>query len=216
MQRYTKNIYLQIIFNKIVHNPQITYINTPKKVSETIDFSPTNDIYLYRRYYNGNMKATEFLTYAGQQYETNKKKWRQRIKKLGYTFSEDIYNDSIIKVYDNINKDKLNINEDNIENYWYISFLNNTKREDKYSSHTKKDDTIDVYAYLDTIPDELPSVYTFQKDNSITEQQLHLFLIYNLTDITYKELEQLTNITDIKYKIKKITTKMNAYKQQDS
>ena len=162
------------------------------------------------------MKAQEFLTYAGQQYDTNKKKWKQRLKKLGYTFSEDIYNDSIIKVYDNIDKDKLKIDTDTIEHYWYISFLTNTKREASYSYNTKKDDTIDVYAYLDNVPDEPPSVYQFIADNSMTTQQLHLFLIYNLTDITYKELQELTNVNDIKYKIKMITNKMNAYKQQDS
>lgn len=160
------------------------------------------------------MKAQEFLTFAGQNYDSNRKKWKERLKKIGHTFSEDIYNDSIIKVYDKLNENESLQNIQDIESYWYISFLNNTKREASYSYRTKKDDSIDVYEYLDTIPDESPSVYTFKTDSSITPQQLHLFLIYNLTDITYKELQELTNTTDIKYKIKMITKKINAHKQQ--
>lgn len=159
------------------------------------------------------MKTQEFLTYAGERYETNKRKWKERLKKIGYKFSDDIYNDSIIKVYDKLNENEHLQDIQDMESYWYMSFLNNTKRETTYIRNTKKDDTIDVYAYLDTIPDEPPSVYEFKKDKGLSIQDTHLFLIYNLTDITYKELQELTNTKDIKYKIKMITTKFNANKQ---
>lgn len=160
------------------------------------------------------MKADEFLTYSGQHYDSNKKKWKERLKKIGYSFSEDIYNDSIIKVYDKLKQDTNKESKDiDIEAYWYQSFLINTKRNSDYSFIKNKDDTVDVLKYLDEFPaddnvtllSDYKDIFNLYKDN----KDFHLFLIYHLTDVTYKELEDLTGIKDVKYKIRSITNKIN-------
>ena len=150
------------------------------------------------------MKPNDFLAFSGQHYEELKKKWANRLKKAGLTFSEDIYNDSIIKVYEQLNKKEYT---GDIEAYWYQAFLTNTKRDTKYAYH-KKDDSIDVLKYLDEFPaDDRPMPLEDIQDilrSMENNKNFHLFLIYYMTDITINELEELTGIKGVRYKIRGI------------
>lgn len=149
------------------------------------------------------MKPDDFLKYAGEHYEGIKKKWSGRLKKEGLTFSEDIYNDSIIKVYEQLGKQDYT---GDIEAYWYKSFLINTKRDTKYAYH-RRDDEIDVLEYLKDFPVEDRGLLLSDIEDSLkafNEKDKNLLLIYYLTDITITELEELTEIRDIKYRLKKI------------
>jgi DNA-directed RNA polymerase specialized sigma24 family protein len=149
------------------------------------------------------MNPDDFLKYAGEHYEGIKKKWSGRLKKEGLTFSEDIYNDSIIKVYEQLGKQDYT---GNIEAYWYKAFLINTKRDTKYAYH-RRDDEIDVLEYLKDFPVEDRGILLSDIEDSLkalNEKDKNLLLIYYLTDITITELEELTEIRDIKYRLKKI------------
>ena len=157
------------------------------------------------------MKADDFLTYSGQYYDTNKKKWAARLKKLGLAFSEDTYQNTILYVYDYLNKHIDNkLDEMSIEGFFYKSFLINTKREKDYAYNSKRDDDLDVLKYLDDFPvDDKPILLEdIEGLKTLTPIELNLFLIYYLTDITYTELEELTNIKDVRYKIKTIIKKI--------
>lgn len=154
------------------------------------------------------MSPKNFLDYAAREYESNKKKWNSRLSKVGLQFSEDIYNDSILKVYDALSKHE--IEDINIEAFWYKSFIQNTKRDSKYSYH-KKDDSIDVLSYLDEFPvEDKPILLSDIEDKlkTLTPIELNLFLIYYLTDVTYTDLEDLTGIKNIRYKIRSIIKKI--------
>ena len=151
------------------------------------------------------MNGEEFLKYAGEHYKEMKNKWTARLKKRGLIFSEDIFQDTILKVYDHIS----DYNGD-IQSYWYQSFLNNTKRDTKYSCH-KRDDTIDVLKYLDDFPNEDRGILLEdirQGIKNVSEIDFNLFLIYYLTDYTYSEIEELTNVKDVRYKIKGVIKKI--------
>lgn len=157
------------------------------------------------------MKADDFLTYSGQYYDTNKKKWAARLKKLGLAFSEDTYQNTILYVYDYLNKHIDNkLDEMLIEGFWYKAFLINTKREKDYAYNSKRDDDLDVLKYLDDFPvDDKPILLEdIEGLKTLTPIELNLFLIYYLTDITYTELEELTEIKDVRYKIKTIIKKI--------
>jgi hypothetical protein len=156
------------------------------------------------------MKPDDFLKYAGEHYEGIKKKWIGRLSKLGLKFSEDIFNDSIIKVYEHIGE-----YEGDIEAYWYKTFLTNTRREKDYAYNSKRDDDLDVLKYLDDFPVEDKPILLEDIEGlkRLTPIELNLFLIYYLTDITYTELEELTNIKDMRYKIKTIIKKIRGTKK---
>lgn len=154
------------------------------------------------------MKANAFLEYVSEHYEESKKKWSARLKKQGLQFSEDIYQNTILNVYDYLNNHEVEDNQ--IEGFWYKAFLLNTKRDTKYSYH-KKDDDIDVIELLSDIPDDGPPILLDDVKaglDNLTDIEKHLLLIYYLTDITIVELEELTEIKDLKYQLKKIIKKV--------
>ena len=158
------------------------------------------------------MTADEFLKYSGEHYNDIKKKWKARCKKNNVQYSDDIFQDTILKVYAHIEEYK----GTDIESYWYKSFLQNTRRDGDYSYH-KRDDTIDVLAYLDNFPNDDPPILLSaieDKLKSIDIIDRHLLIMYYLTDMTYLEIEELTGLKDVRYRIKKIVDKIRGYKKK--
>lgn len=155
------------------------------------------------------VKARQFLELADRQYQTNKKKWSKLVSDMGYKFDDDVYSDTIIKVYDHI------LNGDcvgKLEDYWFKSFLNNLKREQGYSRNSKRDD-IDVIDYLDRIESD-----EYNEDDrlllvklmSMVEREFdvrsyHCFkLYYMLPNMTIDKVDALTGLGDSKQRIMKI------------
>lgn len=152
-------------------------------------------------------KAKDFLNISGELYITNKKKWKQSLKKLDLEFDEDIYNDTIIKVYENILEGE--DTEGDVIGYWFQSFINNLRRDKHYSVNSKKEDVdvIDLLENEEYIPynDNSSSIkeilHKVKLNNDI--QTYHLFKIYYLTDITFEDLNKIAGY-DCKSKILKI------------
>lgn len=149
-------------------------------------------------------KAKEFLEQAGKVYEVNKKKWKKVLSDKGLSFNEDIFNDSIIKTYEAILKRE--VDDGDYMGYWYKTFLNNTKRDTKYSYHNK-DDSVDVIEYLSKTLYEEPKLIDYEQIKDIlyrvktknTPRSYYLFLMYCLVpNMTYDELRQITGISDVK------------------
>lgn len=147
-------------------------------------------------------EADDFMTTAGLLYEGNRKKWRSVLKNKGIEFNEDIYNDSILKTYDAILKKEVG---SDYMGYWYKTFLNNSKRDLKYSYHNR-DDSVDVIEYLKEFPyeeykdetDTIIEVLKMVRDSS-TPRGFHLFLMYYMIpEMTYDELKKITGISDVK------------------
>lgn len=148
-------------------------------------------------------EADEFIRMVGLVYEGNKKKWYSLLKKQSVQFNEDIYNDSILKTYDAILKKE--VADKDYMGYWYRTFLNNSKRDLKYSYHNRDYD-VDVIEYLKEFPyeeykdrtDTIIEVLKKVRDNS-TPRGFHLFLMYYLIPkMTYEELNNITGIADVK------------------
>ena len=154
-------------------------------------------------------KAQDFLTLSGELYEQNRKKWKKSLENLGLKFDEDVYNDTIIKVYEHI-LDGEDTGGDMV-GYWYRSFINNIKRNKQYSFNSKRED-IDVIEYLkdreyvcsnaDTHYPIIRNLLQKVKDN-FDIKSYHLFKIYYLTDITFEDLSGIVGY-DVKSKIIKI------------
>lgn len=156
------------------------------------------------------MNGDEFLTLASLLYEDKKRIWRKRLDKLGLQFSEDIFQDTLLKVYEALNEKPYEGTD--ICGYWYKSFLNNTKRDTKYSYHNR-DDSIDVLEYLDKFPYEEPTIYKSMFSVILNKEEdinFHLFRMYYLCpDLSYEQLEELTDMKAVRSRIKKIRDKLN-------
>ena len=87
-------------------------------------------------------RAREFLNISSKYYEQNKEKWTSLLTSIGLVFDEDVYNDTIIRVYDKmVNDEDIDKTEEEVIAYWFKSFVNNVKREKKYSRNSKRDDS---------------------------------------------------------------------------
>lgn len=148
--------------------------------------------------------AREFLEQSGKVYEVNKKKWGKIIKDKGMVFNEDIYNDSILKTYEAIVKKE--IDDGDYLGYWYKTFINNNKRDTKYSYHNR-DDTVDVKEYLSNTLYEEPKSIDYERikrillkvKNECSPRTYYLFLMYCLVpDMSYDYLRVITGISDVK------------------
>ena len=156
-------------------------------------------------------RAKEFLELSGKLYVTNREKW----KKMVDDFDEDIYNDTIIKVYESILKGA--DTEGDLNGYWFKSFKNNLNRNKDYS-HKKNKDDVDVYdvlkdkeyeennvnLYYSTISDILLKV-----KHKFDRKTFEVFRMYLLCNMSYEQLNQVTGLCDCKERISRVRRWIN-------
>ena len=156
-------------------------------------------------------RAREFLELSGRLYEANKNKW----KKMVDGFDDDVYNDTILKVYDSILKGE-DI-EGDLVGYWYKSFKTNIKRYKDYS-YEKNKDTKDVLEYLKGKEDEENRVNVYYSEISdillkvkqkFDRKTFEIFRMYLLCNVSYERLDELTGL-DSKERISKVRRWLNA------
>ena len=95
-------------------------------------------------------QARKYLNLANDKYLDYLKKWRTHIQDKGYDWDEDVFSDTILKVYDNILKNGIkHDSEEGLSNYWFKSFIVNIKREKQYSRNLYRDMNVDASEELD-------------------------------------------------------------------
>lgn len=159
-------------------------------------------------------RAKEFLELSGRLYTTNKEKW----KKMVDGFDEDIYNDTILKVYDSILKGA--DTQGDLNGYWFKSFKNNLNRNKDYSHKKKRDDTDviellkdkeyeenNVNLYYSTISDILIKV-----KHKFDRKTFEVFRMHLLCDMSYEQLNSITGLCDCKERITKVKKWINEFK----
>lgn len=170
-------------------------------------------IYLYKKS-PMEKAAKEFLEQSGRLYETNKVKWRKMLADKGLEFSEDIYNDSIIKTYDAILKKEVDTTD--YLGYWYQTFLNNTKRDLKYSYHKKTtDDVNDILKEKTTDESEINLYYSaistilLKVKHKFDLKTFEVFRMYLLCNTSYEKLNELTGLKDCRERISRVRKWLN-------
>ena len=160
-------------------------------------------------------RAKEFLELSGKLYIQNRDKW----KKMVDDFDEDIYNDTIIKVYESILKGA--DTEGDLNGYWFKSFKNNLNRNKDYSHKKKRDDDVDVIELLKEKEYEENNINLFYSTISdillkvkdkFDRKTFEVFRMYLLCDMSYEQLNQVTGLCDCKERISIVRKFINGIK----
>lgn len=165
----------------------------------------------------------KFMHYINDHYNHLKYKYINFCRDKGYQWDEDIFSDTILKCYEAINKKgKLEDTSDQgIQNYFFISFKMNLKREGQYARNMKRDLNVssdeieelyeDYYnknnsssaqkVYKDLFKDfSVLYIMTIVEDN-FSPEEFYLFRIKTLGNLTYKELQEKTKIKASRQKV---------------
>lgn len=145
-------------------------------------------------------RANEFLRLSGEYYEVNKFKWRLMVD----GFDEDIYNDTIIKVYDSILRGA--DTEGDLLGYWFRAFKNNINKKnsrkktsdvDKCLS-TKCEEENEINLLFSTI-----SSILYQVRNKFDRRTFEVFRMYLLCNMSYQQIDDVAGV-DSKEKISRV------------
>lgn len=164
-------------------------------------------------------ESRKYLDNISEGYEKYKKLWIKYFQEKNVIFSEDIFNDTILKCYELIkNKGIKDSSFEGCWNYTFMAFNMNTRRESLYARNQYLDENVDVFDYLDKFENgenDLENKINLQhlNDYSTTyllkklEKNTDLItfscfrLYYLLPKMTYHKLKEITNVKDCKKRV---------------
>lgn len=164
-----------------------------------------------------------FINYISEHYDELKAKYKAFCGLNGYNWDEDIYSDTILKCYDAIAK-KGHLNDttsQGIENYMFISFKLNIKREGQYARNMKRDlnitsdningiyeewyndnNTTSRTKLLTDLWKDFSTLYIMNEvESNFPPEDFYLFKLKTLCNMTYKEVQEKTNEKRIRQRI---------------
>lgn len=179
-----------------------------------------------------------FLKYVADNYSYLQKKMKSWAFNTHRTFDEDVFQTTILKIYDLITKNgKAKDNSDyGFECLFFRAFSLNTDREQQYAVNKLRD--------LNVMPEDINPLYeNYVNENAITQDEkvlkdlfldfstsyilnkleenfnsvdFHLYRIKLYYQCTYKKLKELTKVKDCKQRIVKMNEwiKSNITKQE--
>lgn len=101
---------------------------------------------------NSNEQAKKFLQWVNNNYEYLKQHHQAYCLNTRQNWDEDIFCDTYLKIYEKIRKYGIKDDSDRgFENYLFIAFKTNTKREAQYSRNSKKDGNVKNLSELQEI-----------------------------------------------------------------
>jgi len=165
----------------------------------------------------------KFMHYINDHFNHLKYKYINFCKEKGYVWDEDIFSDTILKCHDAIEKKgKLEDTTDQgIQNYFFISFKMNLKREGQYARNQKRDRNVDSDSINDLYEDyynnnnvsamekiksdlfkDFSILYIMMTvENNFDSEHFYLFRIKTLGNLTYKQLQEKTHIKASRQKV---------------
>ena len=164
-------------------------------------------------------QSSRFLKFANDHYEDYKKKWAKYLYDRQVYFDEDVFSETVLKVYDYINTNGIKDDSDSgLANYWFKSFNTNIKREKQYSRNVNRDKNIDATEELSKEmngEDELKlkirrhvyedwSIFYILRlvEDNFDSISFHCFRLYYILDkMTYSKLREITKVPDSKKRV---------------
>ena len=179
-------------------------------------------------------QSSRFLKFANDHYEDYKKKWAKYLYDRQVDFDEDVFSETVLKVYDYINTNGIKDDSDSgLANYWFKSFNTNIKREKQYSRNVNRDKNIDATEELSKemngedelklkirrhVYEDWSIVYILRLvEDNFDSSSFHCCRLYYILDkMTYSKLRDITKVPDSKKRVVTIKNwlKDNLTKQQ--
>ena len=164
-------------------------------------------------------QANKFLKWINDNYDAQKRKLQAFCHDKHYTFDEDIYCDTYLKIYYKIKRTGIaDDSEKGFENYLFISFKINTLREAQYSRNSRRDSNVtniasryEAYLHskltqeeklLSDLKKDFSTLYLLTKiEDNFDSQSFYLFKLKTFSNMTYKEIAEHTGIKGARQKI---------------
>ena len=164
-------------------------------------------------------QANKFLKWINDNYDAQKRKLQAFCHDKHYTFDEDIYCDTYLKIHDKIKRTGIaDDSEKGFENYLFISFKINTLREAQYSRNSRRDSNVTNIAsryeaylngkltqeekLLSDLKKDFSTLYLLTKiEDNFDSQSFYLFKLKTFSNMTYKEIAEHTGIKGARQKI---------------
>lgn len=110
-------------------------------------------------------RASKFLEEIAQDIKEYKAKWRKYFKQIGYTWSDDLLGDTIVKCHDTIERLGLKEGKQESYNYLFKALKMNYLRELEYARNKYRDDVEDINVLYETYMNtKKPSDYKIASD----------------------------------------------------
>lgn len=166
--------------------------------------------------------ANKYLQWLAENYDEQKAKLKTFCLSSGFTFDEDVFSDTTLKIYDKITKNGMDDPTPNgFDKYLFMSFKINTIRERQYARNAREDDNLNGEvdgAYeewynknysteIEKLRKDLwldyASLYMISKvDENFDEEHSYLFRLKTFVPkMTYKRLRRETNIKNVRQKV---------------
>lgn len=164
-------------------------------------------------------QSSRFLKFANDHYDDYKKKWAKYLYDRQVDFDEDVFSETVLKVYDYINTNGIKDDSDSgLANYWFKSFNTNIKREKQYSRNVNRDKNIDATEELSKemngedelklkirrhVYEDWSIVYILRLvEDNFDSISFHCFRLYYILDkMTYSKLREITKVPDSKKRV---------------
>lgn len=159
--------------------------------------------------------ATGFITCVGDNYDTIKEEFKNKSKKYGLRFNEDIYSDTMLKCYEAIQKD--DGKEIDVIAYFWTSFKYNMINEGKkWINHT-----VDEIPELSEFDEGLTSLEDRELLDCLTSYLYRHFrnevvdmYFEHANGAAYKDLTDEKNFDKLDYTFRKIRKKIDDFKKK--
>lgn len=161
-----------------------------------------------------------FINYINDNYKELYNRFQAFCNDKNYQFSPDIFQDTIIKSFNLIEKQGLkDLSPKGIENYFFMAFKTNTCREAMYARNQKRDNNItnltgayELYQNtLLTQEEKLKSdlykdfatLYLMKKiEDNFDDEHFYLFRLKTFDkNMTYQKLQEKTGIKGVRQKV---------------
>lgn len=161
-----------------------------------------------------------FINYINDNYEELYNRFQAFCNDKNYTFSPDIFQDTILKCYNLIEKKGLkDISSKGIENYFFMAFKQNLQREKQYSRNAKRDSNIidlsgayerysstlisEQEKLINDLRKDFFTLYLMAKaEEHFDNEHFYLFRLKTFNkSMTYQKLQEKTGIKGCRQKV---------------